>query len=173
MAYIKLLYACAILLVISACHEILWTEGRQLKAMGKEEQRKTEMHGSQDINSNQNQEGHHLQNNFPTRLGNAASINHVVNVAGEKYIHPIVILDKSSGFDNTFAANKDDFRPTAPGSSPGVGHSFAGQEDKTQRKGSGVSQFMAGSIRDFQPTIQGHSPGIGHLPKAQMQKEIP
>lgn len=46
----------------------------------------------------------------------------------------------------------DNFRPTAPGHSPGIGHSL-------------VENYHASAdidVDNFRPTAPGHSPGIGH-----------
>ncbi|KAL2551998.1 precursor of CEP9-like [Forsythia ovata] len=60
-----------------------------------------------------------------------------------------------------------DFRPTNPGNSPGIGHSFAAQNDVVQPK---TPPFASGkNTDDFRPTGPGHSPGVGHYfegPKA-------
>ncbi|KAG4212347.1 hypothetical protein ERO13_A02G159550v2 [Gossypium hirsutum] len=50
---------------------------------------------------------------------------------------------KTSDFGDSIEGYKEDFRPTTPGSSPGVGHSFA--EDGNGNR-----------------SIAGHSPGVGH-----------
>ncbi|XP_061362240.1 precursor of CEP9-like [Gastrolobium bilobum] len=60
------------------------------------------------------------------------------------------------------------FRPTTPGSSPGVGHGKFAREDNNTKavavvKGPDVEVSMTeGSINDFRPTDPGHSPGVGH-----------
>ncbi|XP_050207043.1 precursor of CEP9-like [Mercurialis annua] len=51
------------------------------------------------------------------------------------------------------AESKDDFRPTAPGYSLGVGH---------PKEVSGNEHFVAGNKDDYRPTQPGHSPGVGH-----------
>ncbi|CAA2961207.1 Hypothetical predicted protein, partial [Olea europaea subsp. europaea] len=53
--------------------------------------------------------------------------------------------------DSSDAMGVNDFRPTSPGKSPGIGHSFPAQKDN-----------VAGKTDDFRPTGPGHSPGIGH-----------
>ena len=53
---------------------------------------------------------------------------------------------------------EDDFRPTTPGNSPGVGHN-----GDVQGKAPGsFSQTVAGNSNEFRPTNPGHSPGVGH-----------
>ncbi|KAB2094636.1 hypothetical protein E1A91_A02G177600v1 [Gossypium mustelinum] len=65
---------------------------------------------------------------------------------------------KTSDFGDSIEGYKEDFRPTTPGSSPGVGHSFAEDvEDIAERKPSSISVQGNGNR-----SIAGHSPGVGH-----------
>ncbi|KAF3600087.1 hypothetical protein F2Q69_00036154 [Brassica cretica] len=57
--------------------------------------------------------------------------------------------------DNFKPGVTDDFAPTAPGNSPGVGH-------KKARNSPGMGHKKGD---DFKPTTPGHSPGIGHAVK--------
>ncbi|GFY86505.1 hypothetical protein Acr_05g0001440 [Actinidia rufa] len=161
MAYIQLICTSAILLALIACDEILFTEGRQLKAMEKEEykskqdKRETAMHGSQ------SPEAHIHAHVLPAPHANHGPIiDH--SVTGKKDTPQTMILKHS-----LVAGYEDDFRPTTPGSSPGVGHSFPEQMDdaqtRTKNNGNGVGPTMEGNSKDFRPTMPGHSPGIGHF----------
>lgn len=59
-----------------------------------------------------------------------------------------------TGFSGDLSdASKDDFRPTAPGYSPGVGHPKAVFS---------ASKSSDSSTNDFRPTAPGNSPGVGH-----------
>ncbi|MBA0760890.1 hypothetical protein Gotri_023603, partial [Gossypium trilobum] len=76
---------------------------------------------------------------------------------------------KTSDFGDSIEGYKEDFRPTTPGSSPGVGHSFAEDvEDIAERKPTSISvqgngnRSIAGYKEDFRPTTPGNSPGGGH-----------
>ncbi|KAK2657439.1 hypothetical protein Ddye_010491 [Dipteronia dyeriana] len=65
------------------------------------------------------------------------------------------------------ANSEDDFRPTTPGISPGVGHSFSQDQQKAESKlvadnSKKAGHFMTGGKDDFRPTTPGRSPGIGH-----------
>ncbi|MBA0643348.1 hypothetical protein Goklo_027652 [Gossypium klotzschianum] len=61
-------------------------------------------------------------------------------------------------FGDSIEGYKEDFRPTTPGSSPGVGHSFAEDvEDIAERKPTSISVQGNGNR-----SIAGHSPGVGH-----------
>ncbi|KAJ6288629.1 hypothetical protein OIU76_024585 [Salix suchowensis] len=73
-------------------------------------------------------------------------------------------------------AFKDDFEPTTPGHSPGVGHIH---EDKDQddsedvdpkAPNSGSSTGRAGAA--FKPTKPGHSPGVGHMSSVDQSDKI-
>ncbi|MBA0608324.1 hypothetical protein Godav_020558 [Gossypium davidsonii] len=65
---------------------------------------------------------------------------------------------KTSDFGDSIEGYKEDFRPTTPGSSPGVGHSFAEDvEDIAERKPTSISVQGNGNR-----SIAGHSPGVGH-----------
>lgn len=48
----------------------------------------------------------------------------------------------------------DDFGPTSPGNSPGIGHKMKENEEN-------VEVYKD----DFKPTTPGHSPGVGHAVK--------
>ena len=157
MAYIQLICAGAILLALIACDKILFTEGRQLKTMEKveykseQDKRETARHGSQST------EAHIHAHVLPAPHANHGPIiDH--SVMGKKDTPQTTKILAQS----LFAGYEDGFRPTTPGKSPGVGHSFPEQMDdaqtKTKNNGNGVSQIMAG----IRPTMRGHSPGVGH-----------
>ncbi|XP_065876250.1 precursor of CEP9 [Euphorbia lathyris] len=61
-------------------------------------------------------------------------------------------------------ASTDDFRPTSPGYSPGVGHpkavSTTSQSDHIHH--TIVGKEEESSTDDFRPTEPGYSPGVGH-----------
>ncbi|KAL2504841.1 hypothetical protein Adt_20462 [Abeliophyllum distichum] len=59
-----------------------------------------------------------------------------------------VFQKEGNKFGSYDATNINDFRPTAPGNSPGIGHI-------QQKK-------VSGNKDDFRPTGPGHSPGVGH-----------
>ncbi|KAJ4714916.1 Precursor of CEP9 [Melia azedarach] len=81
---------------------------------------------------------------------------------GKKKILPPI------GYDDSTTAFKDDFRPTTPGNSPGVGHSFAQEEADVEsnvvadHSVSTAGHSVTGFKDDFRPTAPGHSPGVGH-----------
>lgn len=76
--------------------------------------------------------------------------------------------------DHFKAGSTDDFAPTSPGNSPGVGHKkgnvnvegfqddFKPTEGRKLQKTNGEVHFKTGSTDDFAPTSPGHSPGVGH-----------
>ncbi|QCD81648.1 hypothetical protein DEO72_LG2g1979 [Vigna unguiculata] len=73
------------------------------------------------------------------------------------------------GFGDTNA-----FRPTTPGSSPGVGHRKFATEDKDMKATVEVQSpdvmvhVTEGTESGFKPTNPGHSPGVGHAQHNQM-----
>lgn len=80
---------------------------------------------------------------------------------------PSTTPNQTNKFGSYDARNINDFRPTAPGTSPGIGHSSAEQKEPIQDKApsftySTVSHTVAGTKDDFRPTGPGHSPGVGH-----------
>ncbi|KAM7507089.1 hypothetical protein LguiA_017542 [Lonicera macranthoides] len=149
MAYFQPTHTYVFLLAIIACHQILLTEGRQLKSMKK-----------QDFNTIM--EGSDLGQQVKT-LGDIPSADHYV--ASKKKTFP-PSPTQTLGFGNLEAGNVDDFRPTTPGNSPGAGHSFEEHnvdvEPEALGKGSTIGSSLAGNTDDFRPTVPGHSPGVGH-----------
>lgn len=69
--------------------------------------------------------------------------------------HQTVPLN-SNALHASAAASEDDFRPTSPGFSPGVGH------PKTLITSSNIEKPVIGFKDDYRPTQPGHSPGVGH-----------
>ncbi|KAL2522775.1 hypothetical protein Fot_26752 [Forsythia ovata] len=121
MAFKQNIYIFLLLLAGFSSLQISLTEARQLKALKKQE-----------------------KHDFPATVPAHDSLH----VVGQKRIPPPNEKDKT---DSSEATDVNDFRPTAPGKSPGIGHSFAAQRDN-----------VAGKTDDFRPTGSGHSPGIGH-----------
>ncbi|KAK3000084.1 hypothetical protein RJ639_023685 [Escallonia herrerae] len=134
MGRFQAIYGCAFLLVVLACHETLRTEGRQLKVK-KQEITSIEV----DLTV------------APASDTKAPGVDH--SVATRKGINPPKAPTQSLGLGDLAAQTVDDFRPTTPGNSPGVGHSFH-QENVSH-------YFTAGNSNDFRPTVPGHSPGVG------------
>ncbi|GLU19993.1 hypothetical protein SLE2022_362120 [Rubroshorea leprosula] len=98
-------------------------------------------------------------------------------------------LGKGFG-DSGAVEGEEDFRPTNPGDSPGVGHPL--EQDKKDgheivgikhpviglpADGPGVGHYLADkeqqspSIDDFRPTTPGSSPGTGHYSHVQDKEE--
>lgn len=177
-------YSWAIILAVITCHGILSAEGRQLKPMKRQA-------GVQTVSSTKDKipppstrsmesstVAEPVDDFRPTTPGNSPGVGHsyaehsaVVqpNEAGDV----MKLLNKESKQEftseqkvSTVENSIDGFRPTAPGNSPGVGHSYTKNDVKVQQKGSGigsgVSHSVAGSTDDFKPTQPGHSPGVGH-----------
>jgi len=84
---------------------------------------------------------------------------------------PIKPLNQQSSLNtqDSGATNANSFRPTTPGSSPGVGHRNFVVEDKNTRamvvvQSPDVEVFVTNKRSDdgFKPTNPSHSPGVGH-----------
>ncbi|XP_030466883.1 precursor of CEP9-like [Syzygium oleosum] len=72
-------------------------------------------------------------------------------------------LVQSLGPDDLAAVHVDDFRPTTPGNSPRIGHSFTREKDvEPKETDGGYRHVVAAARNDFRPTEPGHSPGVGH-----------
>ena len=85
------------------------------------------------------------------------------SINSEKEIFP----PPTMSFGDSEAKSEDDFRPTTPGISPGVGHSFAQDQQNVESKlvadnSKKAGHFMTGVKDDFRPTAPGRSPGVGH-----------
>ncbi|KAL8117607.1 hypothetical protein AgCh_015473 [Apium graveolens] len=160
----KPFYSWAIILAVITCHGILSGEGRQLKLTKRQV-------GSSTI-------AEPINDFRPTTPGNSPGVGHSYAE------HSVVVQPNAAGDDmkllkkeskkeftrkqkvSTVENSIDGFRPTAPGNSPGVGHSYTNNDVKVQQKGvgigPGVSHSDAGSTDDFKPTQPGHSPGVDH-----------
>ncbi|KAL5754880.1 hypothetical protein ACOSP7_023100 [Xanthoceras sorbifolium] len=140
MAEILSMYKCLILVALIACNAILSTEGRQMKFMNKKE-----------ANSAMGKKSEHQ--------GSSSSIHSIQTIEGKKQIFP----PPTMSLGDSKASYKDDFRPTTPGISPGVGHSFAHQPNAESKLVSDkAGHFVTGAKDDFRPTAPGISPGVGH-----------
>ncbi|EOA25607.1 hypothetical protein CARUB_v10018955mg [Capsella rubella] len=116
----------------------------------------------------------------PTSLGNSLGVGHKkgnANVEGfQDDFKPTEgrKLQKTTGEDHFKTGTIDDFAPTFPGHSPGVGHKkananaervkddFKHTEGKNTQQTDGQNHFKTGTTDDFAPTSPGNSPGIGH-----------
>ncbi|KAK3222464.1 hypothetical protein Dsin_009489 [Dipteronia sinensis] len=67
-------------------------------------------------------------------------------------------------FEDSEASYKDAFRPTTPGNSPSVGHSFTQDQQNAESKlvvadnSQKAGHFITGDKNDFRP----RAPGVGH-----------
>ncbi|CAI9780768.1 unnamed protein product [Fraxinus pennsylvanica] len=82
--------------------------------------------------------------------------------------HREIFPPNKSNYESSFiSTNSDetynyvnDFRPTNPGNSPGIGHNFEAENDVVEPK---TPPPASGKNTDvFRPTTPGHSPGFGH-----------
>ncbi|KAM7510371.1 hypothetical protein LguiB_009246 [Lonicera macranthoides] len=181
MAYFQPIYTYAFLLAVIACHQILLTEGRQLKSMKKQdfntiEERRNLVSPTQTLGSG-NIEAGNVDDFRPTTPGNSPGVGHSfeehnVDVEPEALGNGSTVGSSLAGNTDDSRptvpeqGNVDDFRPTTPGYSPGAGHSFEEHnvdvEPEALGNGSTVESSIAGNTDDFRPTVPGHSPGVGH-----------
>ncbi|XP_058078280.1 precursor of CEP6-like [Magnolia sinica] len=129
MANTKSTHACVFLLVL-LFNAIISSEGRHLKVEKRKECKKCKVDSSNNIAGE-------------TRKGGveSPSVHHYGTNTTDHY-------------QSKSVSNMEDFRPTAPGHSPGVGHSV---------KDKGIDSLS--NMDDFRPTEPGHSPGVGHSVK--------
>lgn len=145
----KLIHTRTFLLAVIACHAILFTEGRQLKSMKKQEVHPIEdgrnigKHDSRNINSQKTPTRKEYDVQVTSEDDNLSVENSVVR---KKETFPTPST-QSLGF-SAVAEPIDDFRPTTPGNSPGIGHSYTEHNVEIQPNDEGKGP--------------GHSPGIGH-----------
>ncbi|KAM7507087.1 hypothetical protein LguiA_017540 [Lonicera macranthoides] len=182
MAYFQPIYTYAFLLAVIACHQILLTQGRQLKSMKKQDfnhsvasKKNTFPPSPTQTLEFGNIEAGNVDDFRPTTPGNSPGVGHSfeehnVDVEPEALGSGSTIASSLAGntddFRPTVPGNVDDFRPTTPGNSPGAGHSFEEHnvdvESEALGNGSTVGSSLAGNTDDFRPTDPGHSPGVGH-----------
>ena len=160
MASMRYIYTCCFVFAVIAARVFPLVEGRQLKAMEKQkfnsfvEERGLSNHAkktTQEKNIAAGREGEfHVAPPAPSYY----------IVSGREVTSPKTSTDKNPEFDNRLASSTTDFKPTAPGNSPGVGHSVvASEQDDQQRSPSSHSvDTLSSSPDDFKPT----TPGVGH-----------
>ncbi|CAE6075755.1 unnamed protein product [Arabidopsis arenosa] len=104
----------------------------------------------------------------PTSPGNSPGVGHKkgnVNVEGfQDDFKPTEgrKLQKTNGQDHFKTGSTDDFAPTSPGHSPGVGHRKDTSNVESFQQTNGQNHFKTGSTDEFAPTSPGNSPGVGH-----------
>ena len=162
MAIIQVIHACSLLLAVITYHDILYTEGRPINSVTKQEFSSTDFEPGNETGS---QGTEHKEDHWytpPPPEPNPSVKNSVVG----KDILPPITPNYSIGFGDSTAVYKDGFRPTTPGSSPGIGHQFVPTKEDIQPKALGNSPSVRHSVTaykdDYRPTMPGHSPGVGH-----------
>ncbi|CAK9166466.1 unnamed protein product [Ilex paraguariensis] len=119
MAKLQTICYCAFLLAVIACHETLFTEGRDLTSK-KEASPPVETTKNLGFGSS----AAVFKDDFrPTRSGSSPGEGHAFTGHGDIDTKPKA-LGNAPGVDHSVAGNTDDFPPTYPDHSPGVGHSF-------------------------------------------------
>ncbi|KAJ6997340.1 hypothetical protein NC653_013800 [Populus alba x Populus x berolinensis] len=175
---------CALfILALITCFQILFTEGRPIKSTNKQELVSIGKDSIEDVaKQGLNTKSHHnnAKNQKVSLPAPAATHNPGVHhsKAGRKEMpHPAVpsfgvspgvghpkTIGTNSNNEHSLTDFKDDFQPTTPGHSPGVGHALDNDDDDNEE----VSPTAPGSSVErsgtaFKPTKPGHSPGIGHI----------
>ncbi|KAF9682362.1 hypothetical protein SADUNF_Sadunf05G0101100 [Salix dunnii] len=143
---------CALfILVLVTCFQILFTEGRPIKSANKQELVSSGKESIEDMTKQGSliAKSQKFSLTAPPVTPNP-SVHH--SKAGRKEMP----LPTVSGVSNSAAVDKDAFRPTTPGVSPGVGHS------KTIGTKSNNEHSLTDFKDDFQPKSPVHSPGVGH-----------
>ncbi|KAJ9170722.1 hypothetical protein P3X46_018811 [Hevea brasiliensis] len=95
----------------------------------------------------------HRSNSANIKGSQATSSSHIpVNA----HHHQTAVPLTPTAFHSSAASSTDDFRPTSPGFSPGVGH------PKAVITSFNVETSVTEFKDDYRPTQPGHSPGVGH-----------
>ncbi|POO02773.1 hypothetical protein TorRG33x02_017590 [Trema orientale] len=147
----RVMWQCAFVIALFACHGIISVQGRPLRPMTK-------------------------SLSFHKKIGAANSETETTNKVSQTILsndkdtppssnHFGVEIEKSSE-NSAVVVNIDAFRPTTPGTSPGVGHPRSISNDsglvERNNQSNGERHFVTGNKDDFRPTAPGHSPGVGH-----------
>ncbi|XP_027346507.1 precursor of CEP9-like [Abrus precatorius] len=133
----------AVFLLLVACNDSLLTHGRQIKPLNQ-----------------------HSSLNKGTLKPLKARVSNVPTPSSENKKVDSSAIPKHgvASFDDS--ADTNAFRPTTPGSSPGVGHrKFEDKDVKAMVavQSPDVKVYAAGATTNgFKPTDPGHSPGVGH-----------
>ncbi|KAJ6740289.1 PRECURSOR OF CEP1-RELATED [Salix purpurea] len=177
-------FKCAFLvLAFVTSFQILFIEGRPIKPTNKQQLLTHEKEPIKELASkSMNTNLHHstADNQKVSLTSPPVHIPSVHHSADRKESQPMVPRSSDSpsvrhpetpgaNSNNGHSVNafKDDFEPTTPGHSPGVGHIHADKDqddsEDVDRKApsSGSSTERAGAA--FKPTKPGHSPGVGHM----------
>lgn len=169
MACNKHIYICSFLLTVIAGHAFLCTEGRELKEINKqksdhfEDEKGQGNRGKEPIGSKHIPVGHKGDRQVTRPLP-----SHEISGAKE-FFPPMSTVgpNPNPGFGSSLTAHVNGFQPTAPGNSPGVGHSYAGGKVENKQYApsskSNVAHPLEANPDDFRPTGPGRSPGVGHF----------
>ncbi|KAL3725967.1 hypothetical protein ACJRO7_030933 [Eucalyptus globulus] len=154
MADLQVISKFAIIFTFFAFHAILTSEGRSLKSAWK-----VEFHSV----NNKNQAREQVWQ-FLTPSQSPRNDDHFD--ARKKTAPSPIAHDQAADLGKSEAVYKDDFRPTEPGNSPGVGRSFFGLKKEVVRpkapSGDEERLTVMATPDEFSSTRPGHSPGVGH-----------
>ncbi|KAL3725966.1 hypothetical protein ACJRO7_030932 [Eucalyptus globulus] len=154
MADLQVMSKFVIIFTFIAFGAILTSEGRSIKSAWKDE-----------LHAMNNDQMHEQALQFLTPSQSPMNDDH--SYAGKETVPSPIAHDQAANLDESDAVSKDDFRPTTPGTSHGVGNSFIGSKKgvtkaKTPSDDEGRLSITE-ILGDFRPTTPGHSPGVGHV----------
>ncbi|KAF8018609.1 hypothetical protein BT93_H3490 [Corymbia citriodora subsp. variegata] len=154
MADLQVISKFAIIFTFITFRAILTSEGRSIKSAWKDEH-----HSVNNKNQMHKQASEFLTPSQSPRNDNRSD-------SGKKRAPSPTAHTQAADSGKSEAVYRDDFRPTDPRSSPGVGHSFVGLKKEAIRpKGPRTDEerlTVMGTTDEFQSTRPGHSPGVGH-----------
>lgn len=119
MAIIQLIHACTLLLAVITYHHIFYIQARPIKSLSSIDL---------DPGSDQHKSGHPYPDSIPSVKK---------SVSGKEIPPP-----NSAGFGDSIEAHEDGFRPTTPGSSPGVGHSSAPTREEIKNRAPAIKGWL-------------------------------
>ncbi|KAJ8770646.1 hypothetical protein K2173_021293 [Erythroxylum novogranatense] len=163
-------YATLFALIISIHFPI--TEGRKIKTMKKQEVAAIKEHSqrhnrSNTVNLQHKNAEENAESSQPAIATNPITPSDHRSLAGKQELFPrITQISSPVSSESTSEYDQNDFRPTTPGTSPGVGHPLESDEIDTKVSSaihSSTNHFISEQNDEFRPTKPGHSPGVGHV----------
>ncbi|KAJ6736657.1 PRECURSOR OF CEP1-RELATED [Salix viminalis] len=105
------------ILALVTCFQILLTEGRPIKSANKQELGSSGKESMEDVTKQGSLTAKSQKVSLTSPPVTHNPSGHHSKAGRKEMTHPTV-----AGFNNSAAVDKDAFRPTTPGVSPGVGH---------------------------------------------------
>ncbi|KAF8010233.1 hypothetical protein BT93_J1001 [Corymbia citriodora subsp. variegata] len=153
MADVQFMWKFMIIFTFIVFGAIVTSEGRSIKSAWEDK-----------LRAMNNDQMHDQASQFLTPSQSPTNDDH--SDVGKETVTSPTAHDQAADLGGSEAVYKDDFRPTTPGSSPGVGHSFVGSKKgvaQAKDPSSNEERLTVTEILvNFRPTGPGHSPGVGH-----------